>query len=1549
MIARTNVQAKIKWALRWGALLVPLVLCGLLLTAITSSQQEDDSTRRSWDKQFEEARAKARGQTVVNPSATNTKPQTTTPPKPSPGATAAGTANEELIGVTFWRLRPATNDNSAQPRLSVKHRGVGIKSYRLERADTETPFREGEMVRFSVETTRADNHYLYVINREVYADKTMGDPYLIFPARATPPGGNVIAAGKLVYVPAQGDPVPYFTLQRKRPDHVSEMLTLILSPEPLPLIELPASGAPLNLDAALVKKWEQQWGGPTERRESRGGAGKEWTKAEQEADRGQGVLAQGDPLPQTIYRVNAKVGGQAIFAMPLKIGLSAQAKDEAARNKPMLVVQLGHTRNINSVVFSPDGRLIATGGNDDTVLWEAATGREIRRFGFSATSIVFSPDGQFILAGRVLSTGKEEATARDHIASLWNLSTGREVRRFAGHSKYIRSVAFSPGGRFTLTGSDDQTVRLWDTSTGEEVKRFLGNTGSVTSVAFSQDGSHILAGCGSTARIWDVSTGKEIHKFVHSGKAGNISVAFSPDGRRVLTADSSMLYPSDCDVCTIRLWNVSTGKEEGSFKEYGPAVFSPDGRYVLGGSQTLWDVSTRKQLKQFEGAEGDLTAIAFSPDSRLALMVFSEVAGGGSSGATVGRVAMRLYDIDSGKEGLRFEAKASEVHNLAFYRNNSFFLSGHHLWDLTTGAIVFSLHPETDHKLFENNGGSQTIRYLQANLDLDGTGRRLLTADSIGAVYNQVSVWDTITGKRIQRIGGRSFYSAKLSPNGRFIATAAYNGVLSLWNVSTGKAVWRYLFSDHVSKASLWPDAVRFSPDGRFILLRRDHLVLMDAATGKLVWPVDMTDYADFSPDGRFIALNREVTVLFDRHTRKEVRRFRGGLGAFSPDGQLIATQDGKTTILWSVPTGKEMRRFDSSSAIPVLTTKISPDNRFILIENGVWNISAGKKIWQIDNLKNSIEDETGRRSMESTFSPDGRFVVGTLGNIACWWWTSTGEELCRLISLQDGTYLVVTPDGRFDTDNLEVIEGLHWVVPDDPFRPLPLEIFMREYYEPKLLPRLLVGERLKPTKPISNLNRVQPQVKITEIKPQAGESNIKADKVTATIEVASTTGTFTRDGKQVTLESGVYDLRLFRDGQLVGYAPEQDGPVKLESGKATITFKDIKLPRRADLKQVEFSAYAFNVDRVKSETARKTYVLPRPLPAVKGRAYVIAVGVNAYENAAFDLGFAANDARRLQGVLSEKLKATGEYEEVVPITLLSDYEWKDGRRTITVEQATKGNVKLALDLLAGRPVDPAWLAGIANADKLRPARPEDLVILSFASHGYADEVGRFYFVTYDTGAGAGRAITPDVLQKSISSDELSRWLRDVDAGELVMIVDACQSAAAVEGEGFKPGPMGSRGLGQLAYDKGMRILAATQADNAALEHGLIRQGLLTYALVRDGIELGRADFKPEDKTIALGEWLEYARDRVPQLFAEVRSGQVRSSGSGAPGVVDAPKVILLPQKNAPTSQAGPTRLLLQGKPLGASGKLTLAEEQIQQPALFDYARKRRDALLLRK
>src|SRR6202044_396494 len=121
-------------------------------------------------------------------------------------------------------------------------------------------------------------------------------------------------------------------------------------------------------------------------------------------------------------------------------------------------------------------------------------------------------------------------------------------------------------------------------------------------------------------------------------------------------------------------------------------------------------------------------------------------------------------------------------------------------------------------------------------------------------------------------------------------------------------------------------------------------------------------------------------------------------------------------------------------------------------------------------------------------------------------------------------------------------------------------------------------------------------------------------------------------------------------------------------------------------------------------------------------------------------------------------------------------------------------------------------------------------------------------------------------FDRMISARQLSYWRRDLVASEIVLIIDACDSAASVESEGFKPGPLGSRGLGQLAYDKRMRVLAASQSDQAAREiGGQINDGVLTYALVHDGLRAGKA--LSGDETITLGSWLNYAVQRVPEII----------------------------------------------------------------------------------
>jgi hypothetical protein len=587
----------------------------------------------------------------------------------------------------------------------------------------------------------------------------------------------------------------------------------------------------------------------------------------------------------------------------------------------------------------------------------------------------------------------------------------------------------------------------------------------------------------------------------------------------------------------------------------------------------------------------------------------------------------------------------------------------------------------------------------------------------------------------------------------------------------------------------------------------------------------------------------------------------------------------------------------------------------------------------------------------------------------------STGRLLASLFAVDEEDWAVITPNGRFDTTKLENPQGLHWILADAPLLPLSFEIFMRDYFEPKLLPRLLkcteegnCEQEFKPVRDLSSLNRTQPKIEITKITP-----GVSPDTVEVSAEVANAVSESQKDPHGSGLSSGVFDVRLFREGQLVGHSTSDErlqttfrvykdfdeelavwreaSKVNLVNGKKTFTFT-VKLPSNQPAKEVEFSAYAFNEDRVKSNTATSRWSLAEApksqsvQPGVKPRAYVISVGVNANENPAFDLQFAANDARRFQEVLSQRLSATGEYSEVVPVSLISDWEERGGQKVTTQRGATKANFKAVIDLLAGRRVSDEIKRAIPNAGKLLRSTPDDLVMILFSSHGYADRNGAFYFIPYDTGSGVCKSFTETVRTRSISSDELSLWLRDVDAGRMTLIVDACYSTAAIEGSGFKPGPMGSRGLGQLAYDKRMRILTATQADNVAMEltatadGRAIKHGLLSYALLENGLDAGGADFKPLDKNIFMAEWLEFGAVDVPKLFA------LMPKPAGGVSPTELHTVGIGRSKNA---QLVMQRELADTGACGAVNRSQQSRPQEQQPVLFDFTRRGRDVLLMRK
>ena len=231
------------------------------------------------------------------------------------------------LGLTIWRLRAAT---AVDPnvRIIVQKETESVELI-PERVPANAPLRMGENIRFSFESPQTG--YLYVIDREVYADGSFSEPVLIFPTTRTRKGDNKVEAGKLIEIPAQEDRPNYFTLQMSRLNNSSqtgEVLTVIVTPKPLEGLTIGPKALPLTNEQ--VQQWEQQWGAQTETLDLAGGAGKTWTKAEQEAGAsGMRYLTQEDPEPQTIYRVAVKAGAPLL----VKVGLRYSRTKSIPRKK----------------------------------------------------------------------------------------------------------------------------------------------------------------------------------------------------------------------------------------------------------------------------------------------------------------------------------------------------------------------------------------------------------------------------------------------------------------------------------------------------------------------------------------------------------------------------------------------------------------------------------------------------------------------------------------------------------------------------------------------------------------------------------------------------------------------------------------------------------------------------------------------------------------------------------------------------------------------------------------------------------------------------------------------------------------------------------------------------------------------------------------------------------------------------------------------------------------------------------------------------------------
>jgi len=593
--------------------------------------------------------------------------------------------------------------------------------------------------------------------------------------------------------------------------------------------------------------------------------------------------------------------------------------------------QSGHSADVTSVAFSPDGARIMTGSDDESArVWDAQTGELIRTLEGHAggvTSVAFSPDGALLL------TGSDDKSAR-----LWDAETGELMRTIEGHTGLVTSVAFSPDGARILTGSTDQSARLWDAQTGKLMRALEGHKDNITSVAFSPGGSRLLTGSwDNSARLWDAESGELTHT-LEGHTEWVSSIAFSPDGARLLTGswDNSA-----------RLWDAESGElmrtVEGVTTNVTSVAFSPDGSLLLTGSgdfsARLWGAETGELMRTLEGHTSLAAVVSFSPDSARILT--------GSSDTDA-----RLWDAQTGELTLTL-AGTEGVLAVAFSPDGRRILTSSwdydaRLWDAETGELMRVL-----------SGHTGVVNSLAFSPD----SARILT----GSWDNSARLWDAQTGKLMRALEGHTdmVASVAFSPDGGRILTSSWDKSVRLWDAESGELA--HTFKGH----QRWITSVAFSPDGARIMTGSDDKSarVWDAQTGELIRTLEghaghVTSVA-FSPDGALLLTGSDdkSARVWDAQTGELIRTLEGHTDdvtsvAFSPDGVLVLTgSDDKSARLWNAETGELMRTFEGHTGL-VASVAFSPDGARILTGGrsgvGLFAADTAQPVWSMFLLSHS-------------------------------------------------------------------------------------------------------------------------------------------------------------------------------------------------------------------------------------------------------------------------------------------------------------------------------------------------------------------------------------------------------------------------------------------------------------------------------------------------------------------------------------------------------------------------------------------------------------------
>jgi len=1093
-------------------------------------------------------------------------------------------------------------------------------------------------------------------------------------------------------------------------------------------------------------------------------------------------------------------------------------------DRPEFFVQLGHSATVHSTAFSPDGKLVASGGMDNNVkLWSTETGREMRTLQGHSSYIYFvsfSPDGTYVVS-----------SSNDNTIRLWDVQSGREIRRI-DNALYPRSVAFGPDGNM-LFGDAIGNLTIWNRHTGVVKKlQAASGAGGIRAAAFIQGGKYILAAGKLGFIVVDPQTDQVARRFGMKKQSSydNIPIVFTKDGRYALEGRFNEMI----------LWDTETGNEIRTFKAnmntVNSVAFSPDGRYILSGSANymlkLWETDTGKEVRSIYhyrryiyGARYGVTSVAFSSDGRRALA-------GYKNGAIRVWDVMREAAVIGGVTQNSAAAKADLAEGDVILRVEGKKISS---WRDFADGIEASPGKEIQVTLLRN-GQELAVRMTPAAAKGKDARGRDITVGTAGVIQGGVCLHNLEGYKR-------KVSSISLSPEGRLMTVAHDQGTVSLWDVPTGRelrSIPTYRYSSSVA----------FSPQGRFYLSAgNEDVTVWEPQKAQPVSKFSQDDIGflsralAFSPDGRYAAAGGDKRItLYDMEAMRAIRTMPVARDvktvAVSSDNRTVASGTSMDVILWNAQTGAELRTLRPGSF--VYAVDFAPGGRYLVsgaqqyagigmdYANTIklWDVSTGRELRNLGNYKKSVYDARFSRdgrmlltggdelllwnvhsgSVRQTFvghhdtiwsvafMPDGKSIAsaGDDGTVRIWNMES-GKEVAQFVSFAGGEWIVITPEGFFNASP----GGAKYLNVRVGSQVYSIDNFYEKFFNPVYVASVLQGREVEATADIRKGILSPPEVRITA--PAPG-SVFTSDTLTVKVAARDTGG-------------GIDEIRLYHNGKAIG---DDTRAVKIVStGGETIRQYTVLLVDGVNT----FRAVGFSRDRTESNPHELAVNLAAPSKDVS--LYVLAVGINTYKNPALNLNYAQPDAQSIGAFFGRQ--SGGLFKKV-------------DVREIYNEQATRENIAKAFN-------------------RFRGIHPQDAVLIYLAGHG--ESLGdKWYFIPHELTYPEREE---DVKIKGISSDDLSGFIKNIKAQKILLLVDACKSGAVlIAFRGFEE----RKALSQLSRSTGVHIVAASTRDQFAAEVKELGHGVFTYTLL-EGLG-GKAAGNGESITVR--KLMGYIEGQLPEI-----------------------------------------------------------------------------------